>query len=46
MDEPVNRALIDKWKTADALYATPTGSNDDWYEIREVTANLHDCLFT
>ncbi|KAG6723642.1 hypothetical protein I3842_03G218200 [Carya illinoinensis] len=31
MDEPVNRALIEKWKTADALYATPTGSNDDWY---------------
>ncbi|KAK6137066.1 hypothetical protein DH2020_029191 [Rehmannia glutinosa] len=30
MDEPFNRALIDKWKNADALYATPTGSNDDW----------------
>ncbi|KAK6248547.1 hypothetical protein QUC31_020112 [Theobroma cacao] len=31
MDEPVNKALIEKWKNADALYATPTGSNDDWY---------------
>ncbi|KAL1547642.1 ribonuclease P [Salvia divinorum] len=31
MDEPFNRGLIDKWKNADALYATPTGSNDDWY---------------
>ncbi|POO00911.1 Protein-only RNase P, C-terminal [Trema orientale] len=31
MNEPVNRAFIDKWKYADALYATPTGSNDDWY---------------
>nr|XP_009597825.1 proteinaceous RNase P 1, chloroplastic/mitochondrial-like isoform X2 [Nicotiana tomentosiformis] len=31
MDEPFNRALIDKWKNADAIYATPTGSNDDWY---------------
>ncbi|XP_027175263.1 uncharacterized protein LOC113774829 [Coffea eugenioides] len=31
MNEPVNRALIEKWKNADALYATPTGSNDDWY---------------
>ncbi|XP_059432469.1 proteinaceous RNase P 1, chloroplastic/mitochondrial-like isoform X2 [Corylus avellana] len=31
MDEPVNRALIEKWKNGDALYATPTGSNDDWY---------------
>lgn len=31
MEEPVNKALIEKWKTADALFATPTGSNDDWY---------------
>ncbi|PKI60266.1 hypothetical protein CRG98_019321 [Punica granatum] len=31
MNEPVNRTLIEKWKNADALYATPTGSNDDWY---------------
>ncbi|KAG9140342.1 hypothetical protein Leryth_018506 [Lithospermum erythrorhizon] len=31
MDEPMNKNLIDKWKTADAIYATPTGSNDDWY---------------
>ncbi|KAL3839884.1 hypothetical protein ACJIZ3_024475 [Penstemon smallii] len=31
MDEPFNRTIIDKWKNADALYATPTGSNDDWY---------------
>ncbi|GAV78428.1 RNase_Zc3h12a domain-containing protein/PPR_3 domain-containing protein [Cephalotus follicularis] len=31
MDQPVNKALIEKWKNADALYATPTGSNDDWY---------------
>ncbi|XP_068343033.1 proteinaceous RNase P 1, chloroplastic/mitochondrial-like [Pyrus communis] len=31
MDERVNRALIEKWQNADALYATPTGSNDDWY---------------
>ncbi|KAJ8768762.1 hypothetical protein K2173_023666 [Erythroxylum novogranatense] len=28
---PVNKALIEKWRNADALYATPTGSNDDWY---------------
>ncbi|KAE8712566.1 Aceous RNase P 1, putative isoform 2 [Hibiscus syriacus] len=31
MEEPVNKAIIEKWKNADALYATPTGSNDDWY---------------
>ncbi|KAL6226439.1 hypothetical protein ACLB2K_000401 [Fragaria x ananassa] len=31
MDERVNKALIEKWQNADALYATPTGSNDDWY---------------
>ncbi|XP_054786220.1 proteinaceous RNase P 1, chloroplastic/mitochondrial-like isoform X2 [Prosopis cineraria] len=31
MYEPFNKELIEKWKNADALYATPTGSNDDWY---------------
>ncbi|KAL3586280.1 hypothetical protein D5086_013147 [Populus alba] len=31
MDGPVNKAFLEKWKNADALYATPTGSNDDWY---------------
>ncbi|XP_077210816.1 proteinaceous RNase P 1, chloroplastic/mitochondrial-like isoform X2 [Tasmannia lanceolata] len=31
MEEPANKKLIEKWKNADALYATPTGSNDDWY---------------
>ncbi|KAK7319984.1 hypothetical protein RJT34_04713 [Clitoria ternatea] len=31
MDEPINKALIDKWNNANALYATPFGSNDDWY---------------
>ncbi|KAI4347109.1 hypothetical protein L6164_007955 [Bauhinia variegata] len=31
MDAPLNRALVDKWRNANALYATPTGSNDDWY---------------
>ncbi|XP_022730389.1 proteinaceous RNase P 1, chloroplastic/mitochondrial-like isoform X2 [Durio zibethinus] len=30
-DKPVYKALLEKWKNADALYATPTGSNDDWY---------------
>ncbi|KAF3783957.1 Proteinaceous RNase P 1 [Nymphaea thermarum] len=30
-DDPPNRRIIEKWRTADALYATPTGSNDDWY---------------
>ncbi|CAN6456516.1 unnamed protein product [Victoria cruziana] len=30
-DDPPNRRITEKWKTADALYATPTGSNDDWY---------------
>ncbi|KAF8034351.1 hypothetical protein BT93_C0601 [Corymbia citriodora subsp. variegata] len=31
MEVPVNRAIIDKWRNKDALYLTPTGSNDDWY---------------
>ncbi|KAH7523142.1 hypothetical protein JRO89_XSUnG0083800 [Xanthoceras sorbifolium] len=29
MDQPINKALVEKWQNADALYATPTGSNDD-----------------
>ncbi|XP_020245604.1 proteinaceous RNase P 1, chloroplastic/mitochondrial-like isoform X2 [Asparagus officinalis] len=31
MGQPLNEKLIEKWKNADAIYATPTGSNDDWY---------------
>ena len=30
MNKPFNKALVEKWKKAGALYATPTGSNDDW----------------
>ncbi|BAT82638.1 hypothetical protein VIGAN_03268300 [Vigna angularis var. angularis] len=28
---PKNRRLIENWKKNGALYATPQGSNDDWY---------------
>ncbi|CAM8964742.1 unnamed protein product [Rhodiola kirilowii] len=28
---PYNKQLLDNWKRAGALYATPQGSNDDWY---------------
>uniref|UniRef100_A0A7N0T721 ribonuclease P n=1 Tax=Kalanchoe fedtschenkoi TaxID=63787 RepID=A0A7N0T721_KALFE len=28
---PYNKKLLDHWKNAGALYATPPGSNDDWY---------------
>ncbi|XP_021723629.1 proteinaceous RNase P 1, chloroplastic/mitochondrial-like isoform X3 [Chenopodium quinoa] len=31
LDKPMNKEYVEKWKNADALYATPTGSNDDWY---------------
>uniref|UniRef100_A0A0E0CJ15 ribonuclease P n=1 Tax=Oryza meridionalis TaxID=40149 RepID=A0A0E0CJ15_9ORYZ len=31
MQKPSNRKLVEKWKQSNALYATPTGSNDDWY---------------
>ena len=30
MHKPANKTIVEKWKNADALYATPTGSNDDW----------------
>ncbi|CAN4099897.1 unnamed protein product [Withania somnifera] len=28
---PNNKKLLESWKKAGALYATPHGSNDDWY---------------
>ncbi|KAL9249055.1 Proteinaceous RNase P 1, chloroplastic/mitochondrial-like protein [Drosera capensis] len=28
---PRNRLLLESWEKSKALYATPTGSNDDWY---------------
>ncbi|XP_016503390.1 proteinaceous RNase P 1, chloroplastic/mitochondrial [Nicotiana tabacum] len=28
---PNNKQLLESWKKAGALYATPHGSNDDWY---------------
>lgn len=28
---PKNKQLLETWKRAGALYATPGGSNDDWY---------------
>lgn len=31
MEQPVNKAFVERWRNADALYPTPTGSNDDWY---------------
>ncbi|KAG6389164.1 hypothetical protein SASPL_150623 [Salvia splendens] len=29
--QPNNKKLLESWKNAGALYATPQGSNDDWY---------------
>ncbi|KAG0455808.1 hypothetical protein HPP92_023596 [Vanilla planifolia] len=31
MNEPRHMKILDKWENADAIYGTPTGSNDDWY---------------
>ncbi|XP_062227279.1 proteinaceous RNase P 1, chloroplastic/mitochondrial [Phragmites australis] len=28
---PYNQKILEKWRNAGALYATPPGSNDDWY---------------
>ncbi|CAK8579537.1 unnamed protein product [Lathyrus sativus] len=30
-DAPINKSVVDRWNNAGALYATPTGSYDDWY---------------
>ncbi|PIN21640.1 Ribonuclease P [Handroanthus impetiginosus] len=29
--QPENKKLLETWRKAGALYATPVGSNDDWY---------------
>lgn len=31
LDKPIHQELVERWRNADALYATPTGSNDDWW---------------
>uniref|UniRef100_A0A2P2K2Q8 PRORP domain-containing protein n=1 Tax=Rhizophora mucronata TaxID=61149 RepID=A0A2P2K2Q8_RHIMU len=31
LENPSNRELIEEWIEKDVLYATPHGSNDDWY---------------
>ncbi|PKA65728.1 Proteinaceous RNase P 3 [Apostasia shenzhenica] len=31
LETPSNRQLLETWNSAGALYATPNGSNDDWY---------------
>uniref|UniRef100_A0ACD5ZNP9 Uncharacterized protein n=2 Tax=Avena sativa TaxID=4498 RepID=A0ACD5ZNP9_AVESA len=31
MKNPANHKLVEKWKQANAIYETPTYSNDDWY---------------
>ncbi|URD76838.1 Pentatricopeptide repeat-containing protein [Musa troglodytarum] len=30
-DKPNNKRLLESWRRAGVLYATPPGSNDDWY---------------
>lgn len=30
-NSPKNKKLLENWQNAGALYATPKGSNDDWY---------------
>ncbi|KAF6170509.1 hypothetical protein GIB67_031917 [Kingdonia uniflora] len=30
-EKPNNKKLLESWEKAGALYATPAGSNDDWY---------------
>ncbi|KAL6888117.1 hypothetical protein ACP4OV_009143 [Aristida adscensionis] len=31
MKKPSNHKFVEKWKQENCIYATPTGSNDDWY---------------
>lgn len=39
---PKNKQLIETWKKAGALYATPGGSNDDWYWLYAAVSS--NCL--
>ncbi|KAL2603159.1 hypothetical protein R1flu_017246 [Riccia fluitans] len=36
---PQAQQLINKWRTNDALYTTPNGSNDDWYWMYAAVKN-------
>ncbi|KAG9444004.1 hypothetical protein H6P81_015344 [Aristolochia fimbriata] len=38
-DHPNNKKLLEKWRMAGALYATPPGSNDDWYWLFAAVSN-------
>ncbi|XP_068654510.1 proteinaceous RNase P 1, chloroplastic/mitochondrial-like isoform X2 [Aristolochia californica] len=38
-DNPNNKKLLEKWRMAGALYATPPGSNDDWYWLYAAVSN-------
>ncbi|KAK6919583.1 Pentacotripeptide-repeat region of PRORP [Dillenia turbinata] len=42
MDEPVNKSLIQKWHT---LYATPSGSNDEGYEVQMLAIDYARVLY-
>ncbi|XP_025801534.1 proteinaceous RNase P 1, chloroplastic/mitochondrial-like isoform X4 [Panicum hallii] len=42
MKKPGNHKLVEKWKQANSIYATPNGSNDDWYWL--YTAIRCKCL--
>ncbi|PHT34092.1 hypothetical protein CQW23_25892 [Capsicum baccatum] len=45
MDNPFNRALIEKSKNEDAIYATPIGSNDNWIQIDYGIDKLSESVF-
>jgi len=33
LENPTHRNLVEEWISNGVLYATPPGSNDDWYEL-------------
>ena len=45
--QPNNKKLLESWKNAGTLYATPQGSNDDWYlSYFSIYSSIHVWLFT
>ncbi|KAL8160195.1 hypothetical protein V2J09_001732 [Rumex salicifolius] len=37
--QPRNKKLLDTWRMSGTLYATPPGSNDDWYWLYAAVSN-------
>lgn len=44
LENPSHRKLIEEWMEKDVFYATPRGSNDDWYEHPDQLECIFSCF--